>query len=89
MNKEYAVLSAGGGITVVGADMAPGAFSGVARSAVTFVNCDFAGKGNIKLSTMSGATVTCERNQRAGCSDSQAPTSAAKRSSTCPAAPTK
>lgn len=55
MNKEYAVLSAGGGgITVAGADMALGTFSGVAWSGMTFVNCDFAGQGNIQLSAMLG-----------------------------------
>src|SRR5262245_11656180 len=54
MSKEYAVLSAGGGgITVAGANMAPGAFTGVAWSGITFVGCDFAGKGNIKLASMS------------------------------------
>ncbi len=62
MSKEYTVLSTGGGgITVAGADMAPGSFSGIAWSDITFTDCDFAGSGNIELTAMSGCTfVNCK-----------------------------
>ncbi len=55
MAKEYAVLSAGGGgITVAGADMTPGMFSGIAWSDISFVDCVFGGDGNVALAAMSG-----------------------------------
>ncbi|TSD60134.1 hypothetical protein FFI97_007505 [Variovorax sp. KBS0712] len=56
LQKEYIRLLDGSSaaMTIVGAHMASGAFVGVSWKNLTFVGCDFAGDGNIKLASMSG-----------------------------------
>jgi len=55
LQKEYIRLldSSTAAMTIAGADMAPGAFVGVSWRNLTFSGCDFAGDGNVKLSSMS------------------------------------
>ncbi|MDM0003258.1 ImcF-related family protein [Variovorax sp. J22G73] len=58
LQKEYIRLLDGSAaaMTIAGADIAPGAFVGVAWRNLTFTGCDFAGDGNIKLSSMTDCT---------------------------------
>lgn len=63
LKKEYARLldNSAAAMTIAGANMAPGAFIGVAWHNLTFTGCDFAGDGNIKLTSMSGCKfVACK-----------------------------
>jgi hypothetical protein len=54
LQKEYVRLLDGSSaaMTIAGANIAPGAFIGVAWKSLTFIGCDFAGDGNIKLISM-------------------------------------
>lgn len=56
LQKEYIRLLDGSSaaMTIAGANMAQGAFVGVSWRNLTFIGCDFAGNGNIKLASMSG-----------------------------------
>lgn len=55
LQKEYIRLldSSAAAMTIVGADIAPGAFVGVVWRNLTFTGCDFSGDGNVKLNSMS------------------------------------
>ncbi|QFZ85861.1 hypothetical protein GFK26_25365 [Variovorax paradoxus] len=56
LQKAYIRLLDGSSaaMTIASAHMGPGAFVGVPWQNLTFVDCDFAGDGNIKLASMSG-----------------------------------
>lgn len=62
LQKQYVRLLDGSAaaVTIVGADIACGAFVDVAWRHLTFTGCDFAGDGNVQLSAMSDcAFVQC------------------------------
>jgi hypothetical protein len=65
LTKEHTRLLDGsaGAMTIAGADMAPGAFAGVAWQNLTFADCDFTGQGNIKLTSMSGCKFVAVRSR--------------------------
>ncbi len=60
LSREHARLLDGGRapMTIAGADLAAGFFAGVTWHNLHFVDCDFAGEGNLRLDAMSGCRFT-------------------------------